>query len=84
MASVVFVLVMLIFKGKFEDTALVTTALSTLFAIFGTVIGAYFGIKASNDTAERSQSAIEKANQTANRALAQLPPDVGKQILREE
>ena len=84
LASVVFVLVMLIFKGKFEDTALVTPGLSTLFGIFGTVIGAYFGIKASNDTAERSQSAIEKANQTANRTLAQLPPDVGKQILREE
>jgi len=82
LASVVFVLVMLIFKGKFEDAALVTTALSTLFGIFGTVIGAYFGIKASNDSAVRSQDAIERANQTANRALAELPPEVGKQIMR--
>jgi hypothetical protein len=75
---------MLIFKDRFGEGALVTTALSTLFGIFGTVIGAYFGIKASNDTAERSQGAIEKANQTANRALAELSPDVGRQIMRGE
>jgi hypothetical protein len=48
------------------------------------VIGAYFGIKASNDTAERSQGAIERANETANRALAELLPEVGKQIMRGE
>ncbi len=73
---------MLIFQDVFKEAAVVTTALSTLFGIFGTVIGAYFGIKASNDTAERSQGAIERANQTANRALAELPPDVGKEIMR--
>ncbi|MDQ3792916.1 MAG: hypothetical protein M3341_09845 [Actinomycetota bacterium] len=72
---------MLIFEDRFEDAGEVTTGLSTLFGIFGTVIGAYFGIKASNDTAERSQDAIEKATQTANRDLAELPPDVGRQIM---
>jgi hypothetical protein len=66
----------------FKEAAVITTALSTLFGIFGTVIGAYFGIKASNDTAERSQGAIERANETANRALAELPPEVGKEIMR--
>jgi hypothetical protein len=74
LASVVFVLVMLIFEDKFEDAGVVTTGLSTLFGIFGAVIGAYFGIKASNDTAVRSQDAIERANQTANRALAKYLP----------
>jgi hypothetical protein len=84
LASTVFVLVMLIFQDVFKEAAVITTALSTLFGIFGTVIGAYFGIKASNDTAERSQGAIERANETANRALAELPPEVGKQIMRGE
>jgi hypothetical protein len=72
---------MLIFEDRFEDAGEVTTGLSTLLGIFGTVIGAYFGIKASNDTVERSQDAIEKATQTANRALAELPPDVRRQIM---
>lgn len=72
---------MLIFEDRFEYAGVVTTGLSTLFGIFGTVIGAYFGIKASNDTAERSQDAIEKATQTANRGLGELPPDVGRQIM---
>jgi hypothetical protein len=82
LASIVFVLVMLIFRNAFQDPAVVTTALSTLFGIFGTVVGAYFGIKASNDAADKAQGAIERANETANRALAELPPEVGKRIMR--
>jgi hypothetical protein len=84
LALTVFVLVMLIFQDVFKEAAVITTALSTLFGIFGTVTGAYFGIKASNDTAVRSQGAIERANETANRALAELPPEVGKEIMRGE
>ena len=45
-----------------------TTGLSTLFGIFGTVIGAYFGIKASNDTSERAQTLIKTASDQTQRA----------------
>jgi hypothetical protein len=47
LASIVFVIIMLAFRNVFTEVALVTTALSTLFGIFGTVVGAYFGIKSS-------------------------------------
>lgn len=73
---------MLIFQDVFQNATDVTTVLSSLFAVVGTVVGAYFGIKASADTRDKTQGAIDKANEIANRALAELPPEVGKQVAR--
>jgi hypothetical protein len=81
LASIVFVIVMLTFREVFAEAALVTTALSTLFGIFGTVVGAYFGIKSSSDTFDKSRKDVAKANETANRALAALPSDEGKNVM---
>jgi hypothetical protein len=77
---IAFVVVMAIFRGLFEEAAEVTTVLSSLFTVIGTVLGAYFGIKASSDTTDKARGAIERANDTANKALAALPPQVGKGI----
>lgn len=83
LASVVFVLVMWIFGDLFKDPKLVVTALSTLFGAFTPVVGAYFGIKLSSDTVDKTRDAIDKANDRANRAFAALPPNEGKRIMDE-
>jgi hypothetical protein len=81
LAAVVFMVVMWIFQDEITNGAVVTTALSALFGVFGTVVGAYFGIKLSSDTAdktrdetERARSETERANEKTNRALAALDP----------
>lgn len=81
LATIIFGIVMAIFRGVFTDAALVTTALSTLFGIFGTVVGAYFGIKSSNDTIDKTRKDVAEANDKASRALAALPPDDGKKVM---
>ena len=68
-------IVMWMFQDKITNGAVVTTALSTLFGIFGTVVGAYFGIKLSNDTVDKTRGDIARSNDKTNRALAALPPD---------
>jgi hypothetical protein len=92
-----FVLTMIIvafFGDQLEDAAVVTGALGSLFTLIGTVVGAYFGIKVSNDTADRAQSAlktanerVEKANDKARLAYGRLNPqdsNVGDLLGREE
>lgn len=68
MASLAFVLTMFIFGGLFQDAATVTATLGSLFTLIGTVVGAYFGIKASNDTSERAQTLIKTASDQTQRA----------------
>ena len=81
LASIVFVITMLAFRNVFTEAALVTTALSTLFGIFGTVVGAYFGIKSSSDTFDKARNDVAESNERANRALAALPSDEGKKVM---
>ena len=81
LSTVIFGVVMYIFRDTFNEAALVTTALSTLFGIFGTVTGAYFGIKSTNDTIDKTRADIAKAHANESRALAALPPDEGKKIM---
>jgi hypothetical protein len=72
LASLVAFGAMLVFKGVFTNVTDVTTVLSALFTVVGAVVGTYFGIKSSGDTRDKAQSAIEKSNETANRALEEL------------
>src|SRR5829696_8216488 len=74
LATIIFGIVMAMFRDTFKEAALVTTALSTLFGIFGTVLGAYFGIKSSNDTSDKARREVAEANDKAGRALAALDP----------
>ena len=80
LATIIFGIVMALFRDTFKEAALVTTALSTLFGIFGTVLGAYFGIKSSNDTSDKARREVAQANDKAGRALAALDPIEGKGI----
>jgi hypothetical protein len=87
---------MWIFADLFKNATTVTTALGSLFTLIGTVVGAYFDIKVSNDTSERSQGAIERAHSsaqeanrraeqahgTAQQALAELDPKVARRIVQ--
>ena len=71
-----------------NNAANVTAALSSLFGIVGTLVGAYFGIKASSDAQDRSadtaQKAVSDQRETAQQAVtlqkeavtaaAQTPP----------
>jgi len=84
LVSLVSFFAMLIFKDVFENATDVTTVLSTLFTVVGTVVGTYFGIKTSGDTRDKLQGTINKANETANRALAELSPEAGRRVVRGE
>jgi hypothetical protein len=95
-ACLVFLFSMLIFGDLFNNATTVIAAFGALFTLIGTIVGAYFGIKVSNDTSERSQGAIEKAhgsameatekaqraNDKAQQALAELDPDVARRIVQ--
>jgi hypothetical protein len=80
LATIIFGIVMALFRDTFKEAALVTTALSTLFGIFGTVLGAYFGIKSSNDASDKARREVAEAHDKAGRALAALDPKEGKRI----
>lgn len=74
---------LLIFRGLFENATDVTTVLSSLFAVIGTLVGAYFGIKASGDANDKARRATDRANEVANRALAELAPEAGRRVVRD-
>jgi hypothetical protein len=92
-ACLVYFLSMWAFGNLFQDAA---APLGSLFTLIGAVSGAYFGIKVSNDTSQRSQGAIERAHgsaeeankraqqahATAQHALAELAPDVARRIVQ--
>ena len=82
LVSLVAFFAMLMFQDVFENATDVTTVLSSLFAVVGTVVGTYFGIKTSGDTRDKLQGTIDKATETANRALAELPPDKAREVVR--
>jgi len=79
--SILFEIAMVVFRslGIIAEGSQVITALTLAFALVGTLVGAYFGVKASDKT----QGAIERANETANRALAEMDPEAGKRVVRD-
>lgn len=56
-----------------DNAANITAALSSLFGIVGTLVGAYFGIKASSDAQDRSadtaQQAVTQQKETAQTSM---------------
>ena len=86
-AIAAYALTMLLFRGVFEDPAVVTGALGALFTLIGTVAGAYFGVKSSSDTADRAKKQVdeanartEKANRSAKAALLEVDPNKSKEF----
>jgi hypothetical protein len=63
--TIAFVAIMVLFAaiGVFdqENSANITAALSSLFGIVGTLVGAYFGIKASSDAQDSSAATARQA-----------------------
>lgn len=82
-ASLVFVLTMWIFAGLFREASQVTTALGTLFTLIGTVVGAYFGIKSTNDAIDKAQGQIKDANKSAKAALGELDPERARELIEK-
>jgi hypothetical protein len=75
--TVAFLVVMLVYSGldifDKNNAANITAALSSLFGIVGTLVGAYFGIKASTDAQDKVGSTHHQATRdikdTADKAL---------------
>jgi hypothetical protein len=51
-AFLAFLFSILLFGDLFNNATTVIAALGSLFTLIGTIVGAYFGIKVSNDTSE--------------------------------
>jgi len=70
-----------------NNAANVTAALSSLFGIVGTLVGAYFGIKASSDAQDRSadtaQKAVSDQRATANQAVT-LQKETAQQAVTDQ
>jgi uncharacterized protein YacL len=81
-AAGVFLVLMYLFSEDI-DGAVMVSAMSTLFAVIGTIIGAYFGIKVTNDNAEKTQAAIKEANDKETEAFGALDPAEAQRILEE-
>jgi len=70
-----------------ENAANITAALSSLFGIVGTLVGAYFGIKATTDSQvklERTQSETLAATQETVKDVTQKSLDQQKQAVEQE
>jgi uncharacterized membrane-anchored protein len=70
-----------------ENAANITAALSSLFGIVGTLVGAYFGIKATTDTQgklERTQSETLAATQETVKDVTQKSLDHQKQVVEQQ
>jgi hypothetical protein len=81
LVSVGAIFVLVTYQGVFENASDVTTVLGSWFTVVGTLVGAYFGIKATGDVTDKTQGTIMAATDTANRALAELPPDKAREVL---
>jgi hypothetical protein len=81
LVSGVAALVLIIYKNVFTEATDITSVLGALFTVVGSVVGAYFGVKASSDATDKTQGAIQTANNLANQALAKLPPEIGSQVV---
>lgn len=57
------------------------TNLGALFTLFGSLIGAYFGIKTSNDANDKARSEVNRAHNEEKRALAALEPDKAAEVI---
>jgi hypothetical protein len=74
--------VLAFYKDVFTTATDVTTLLGSWFTVVGTLVGAYFGIKASSDATDKNLGAIQTAQNTTNQSLAKLPPETAAAVLR--
>jgi hypothetical protein len=60
--------------------AILATAFGSLITLYGTLGGAYFGIKVTSDAANKNAAGRERAENIAKEALVDLPSDQGDRI----
>jgi hypothetical protein len=70
--STLFIVVMLFFgwRGVIKDDAQVVAALTSAFGIIGTLVGAYFGIKSSNDARDTVENVHSKTTGAVQEAAS--------------
>lgn len=70
--SALFIVVMLFFgwRGVIKDDAQVVAALTSAFGIIGTLVGAYFGIKSSNDARDTVENVHSKTTGAVQQAAS--------------
>ena len=70
--STLFIVVMLFFgwRGVIKDDAQVVAALTSAFGIIGTLVGAYFGIKSSNDARDTVENVHSKTTGAVQQAAS--------------
>jgi hypothetical protein len=68
--SALFIVAMLFFgwRGVIKDDAQVVAALTSAFGIIGTLVGAYFGIKSSNDARDTVENVHSKTTGAVQQA----------------
>jgi hypothetical protein len=81
LVSVGAIVVLLTYRSVFENATDVTTVLGSWFTVVGTIVGAYFGIKAASDITDKTQGTITSATNTANQALGALNPADASKIV---
>jgi hypothetical protein len=81
LVSVGAIVVLVVYRGLFENATDITTVLGSWFTVVGTLVGAYFGVKAASDITDKTQGAIVSANNTANQALGALNPSDASKIV---
>jgi hypothetical protein len=70
-AVAAYLLTMWLFRGLIknpEDAAIVSGALGVLFTLIGTVAGAYFAVKSTQDTADKAAKRVEEEAKRTERA----------------
>jgi hypothetical protein len=83
LASLIFVVIMVIFAELFKEATEVTTPLGSLFTLLGTVVGAYCGIKSTQDTADKATKQVEKAHKRENAALGALDSSTWEKLRKK-
>jgi hypothetical protein len=68
LVTVVAALVLILYRSVFTDASDITTLVASLFTVVGAVVGAYFGIKSTNDTTDKAIGQVEKEAKRAERA----------------
>jgi hypothetical protein len=73
--------VLISYESLFQNATDVTTVLGSWFTVVGTLVGTYFGIKATSDVSTQAQGTILSATNTTNQALGALDPTVARDIV---
>jgi hypothetical protein len=81
--TIIFLMTIGVFRDEFSEATEVLSALASVFAVLGTLIGAYFGVKASSDARQTAEDARQESVAVSRAALARSEPRAGTEALRD-